>query len=128
MSGRSVNLTTLFLSRLRPPKRLTSTSCTYFRHILTTALLEKLKKRKEKRKYVARPDIESEGKCGWIMIIRGGRGGQRVCCPLLNYWGACPPWPPPPPPPLPTPMLPLGSILQGKQLLLKEYIFLSCKI
>ena len=27
----SVNLTTLFLGRLRPPKRLTSTSCTYFR-------------------------------------------------------------------------------------------------
>ena len=31
MSGRSVNLTTLFLGRLRPPKRLTITSCTYFR-------------------------------------------------------------------------------------------------
>ena len=31
MSGRSVNLTTLFLGRLRPPKRLTNTSCTYFR-------------------------------------------------------------------------------------------------
>ena len=31
MSGRSVNLSTLFLGRLRPPKRLTSTSCTYFR-------------------------------------------------------------------------------------------------
>ena len=32
MSGRSVNiLTTLFLGRLRPPKQLTSTSCTYFR-------------------------------------------------------------------------------------------------
>ena len=31
MSGRSVNLTTLFLGRLRPPERLTSTSCTYFR-------------------------------------------------------------------------------------------------
>ena len=30
MSGRSVNLTTLFLGRLRPPKRLTSTSCIYF--------------------------------------------------------------------------------------------------
>ena len=29
MSGRSVNLTTLFLGRLRPPKRLTSTLCTY---------------------------------------------------------------------------------------------------
>ena len=38
---RSVNLTTLFLGRLRPPKRLTSTSCTYFRQQLTTALLEK---------------------------------------------------------------------------------------
>ena len=41
MSGRSVNLTTLFLGRLRPPKRLTSTSCTYFCQYLTTALLEK---------------------------------------------------------------------------------------
>ena len=30
MSGRSFNLITLFLGRLRPPKRLTSTSCTYF--------------------------------------------------------------------------------------------------
>ena len=29
MLGRSVNLTTLFLGRLRPPKQLTSTSCTY---------------------------------------------------------------------------------------------------
>ena len=28
---KSVYLTTLFLGRLRPPKRLTSTSCTYFR-------------------------------------------------------------------------------------------------
>ena len=31
MSARSLNLTTLFLGRLGPPKRLTSTSCTYFR-------------------------------------------------------------------------------------------------
>ena len=31
MSGRSVSLTTLFLGRLRPPKRLTSISCTYLR-------------------------------------------------------------------------------------------------
>ena len=30
MSGRSVNLTTLFLGRLRPPKQLTSTLCIYF--------------------------------------------------------------------------------------------------
>ena len=29
MSGWSVNLTTLFLGRLKPPKQLTSTSCTY---------------------------------------------------------------------------------------------------
>ena len=35
MSGRSVNLPTLFLGRLRPPKW-----CTYFRQKLTTALLE----------------------------------------------------------------------------------------
>ena len=40
MSGRSVNLPTIFLGRLRPPKRLTSTLCTYFRQKLTTALLE----------------------------------------------------------------------------------------
>ena len=31
MSGLSVNLTTLFLGRLRPLKLLTSISCTYFR-------------------------------------------------------------------------------------------------
>ena len=30
-SGRSVNLATIFMGRLRPPKRLTSTKCTYFR-------------------------------------------------------------------------------------------------
>ena len=40
MSGRSVNLTTLFLGRLRPPKRLTSTKCAHFRKKLTSALLE----------------------------------------------------------------------------------------
>ena len=55
MSGRSVNLTTLFLGRLRPPKRLTSTSCTYFRQSLTTALLEKAE---GETKDVARPGIE----------------------------------------------------------------------
>ena len=37
ISGRSVNLITLFLGRRRPPKWLTSTKCTYF---LATALLE----------------------------------------------------------------------------------------
>ena len=40
MSGRSFNLTTLFLGRLRPSKRLTSTSCTYFRQLLTTVPLK----------------------------------------------------------------------------------------
>ena len=40
MSGLSVNLTTLFLGRLRPPKQLTSTLCTYFCQQLTTAPLE----------------------------------------------------------------------------------------
>ena len=40
MSERSVNLTTLFLGRLRSPKRLTSTLCTYFRKELTTDPLE----------------------------------------------------------------------------------------
>ena len=43
MSGRSVNLITLFLGRLMPLKRLTSTSCTHFRQKLTTALLESTK-------------------------------------------------------------------------------------
>ena len=46
MSGRSVNLTTLFLSRLRPPKRLNQ----YFVPLLN--------QRTEKRKYVARQGIE----------------------------------------------------------------------
>ena len=40
MSGQSFDLTTFFLGRLRPPKWLTSTSSTYFRHSLTTAFLE----------------------------------------------------------------------------------------
>ena len=41
MSVRSLNLTTLsFLDRLKPPKKFTSTSCTYFRQQLTTALFE----------------------------------------------------------------------------------------
>ena len=40
MSGRSVNLPTLFLGRVRPPERLTSTLCTYFRQKPTTALFE----------------------------------------------------------------------------------------
>ena len=38
--GCSVNLSTLFLGRLKPPKWVTSTSCTYFCQVLTTALLE----------------------------------------------------------------------------------------
>ena len=56
MSGWSVNLTTLFLGRLRPPKRVNL----YFVHILSpvTDKWPFLKKRKEKRKYVARPGIE----------------------------------------------------------------------
>ena len=40
MTGRSVNLPTLFPGRLRPPQRLTSTLRTYFRQKLTTALFE----------------------------------------------------------------------------------------
>ena len=39
ISGRSVNLTTLFLGRRIPPKRLTTTKCNYFRQKLTTARL-----------------------------------------------------------------------------------------
>ena len=56
MSGRSINLTTLFLGRLRPPKRLTSTSRITF---ASNWQLPLLNQRKEKRKYVARPGIES---------------------------------------------------------------------
>ena len=40
MLGWPVNVTTLFLGRLRPPKQLTNTLCTYFCQELTTALLE----------------------------------------------------------------------------------------
>ena len=40
MSGLTLNLTTFFLGRLGPPKRLTSTKCTYFSQQLTTALLK----------------------------------------------------------------------------------------
>ena len=40
MSGWSVIPTTLFLGKLRPPKQLTSTSCTYFCQELTTTLIE----------------------------------------------------------------------------------------
>ena len=39
MPGQSDSLTALFLGRFRPLKRLTSTKCTYFRQLLTTALL-----------------------------------------------------------------------------------------
>ena len=38
MSAQSINLTTLFLGRLRPPKQLTSTLCKYI--LSVTALLE----------------------------------------------------------------------------------------
>ena len=55
MSRRSVYLTTLFLGILRPPKRLTSTSCTSFASNWQPPLLNQ---RKEKRKYVARPGIK----------------------------------------------------------------------
>ena len=44
--------------------------------------------------------IEIEGKGGWII---GGGGGQRVCCPLSNYWGPGTPGPLHPPL-LPTPI------------------------
>ena len=60
MSKRSVNhLTTLFLGRLRPLKRLTSTSGG---HILSpvTEKLSFLNQRKEKWKFMAGPGIQSE--------------------------------------------------------------------
>ena len=53
MSGRSVNLTTLLLVRLRFPEWLTSTSCT-----LSPVTENPLNQRKEKRKYVARRGID----------------------------------------------------------------------
>ena len=40
MSGQSVILTTLFLGRLRPPRWLTSTLCTYFCQYMTIVHLE----------------------------------------------------------------------------------------
>ena len=40
ISGRSINLTTLFQCRLRPPKRLISTNCKYSRQKLIIAVLE----------------------------------------------------------------------------------------
>ena len=57
MSGRSVNLTTLFLGRLRPTSQ---TVNQYFVHILSpvTDKLTFLNQRKEKRMYVAGPGIE----------------------------------------------------------------------
>ena len=88
MTGRSVNITTLFLGRLGPPKRFTSTSCTHFRQ------LPLLNQQKEKRKYVDRPCIETRGhvRCatrpGWpirphqrlsnIFKLRGWSGGAMV--------------------------------------------------
>ena len=56
MSGRSVNLTTLFLGRLKPP-------IPVFRaHSLSSnSQLPFLNQRKEKRKYVAGPGIDGPG-------------------------------------------------------------------
>ena len=44
MIERSVNLTTLLLARLRPPRRLTSTMCPHFRKELPTVLLESVER------------------------------------------------------------------------------------
>ena len=71
MSGLSVNLPTLFLGRLRPPKRLTSTLCTYFRQKLTTALLESAGRRNESMwpDWVSNPGplaLETDAGCGYI--------------------------------------------------------------
>ena len=61
MSGRSVNLTTLFLGRLRPPKQLISTQCPNFRQLLTNALLESVEGGNDRRK-----DFMSDfHKCTW---------------------------------------------------------------
>ena len=50
-----LNLALLFLSRLRPPKLLASTLCTYFHQMITAILIPA----KEKRKYVAGQGIEA---------------------------------------------------------------------
>ena len=52
-------LTHTFLGRLRPPKWLTSTLCTYFCQKLTTALLESAEE--EKQKYVAGYVVSNPG-------------------------------------------------------------------
>ena len=68
MSGRSVNLTTLFLGRLRPPKRLTSTSCTYFRQQLPF-----LKKAEGETKLMSQDSREKFGVKS--QVSNGGGGG-----------------------------------------------------
>ena len=61
MSGRSVNLTTLFLGRLRPPKQLTSILCTY-----SNWQLPFLNQRKEEWKHVAGLGIEPGTSGSWV--------------------------------------------------------------
>ena len=66
MPGRSVRLTTLFLGRLRPPKRLTNSQCPYFRQYLVKPILIQWKRGNERRNNFI-PSISSEacGKTGY---------------------------------------------------------------
>ena len=61
--GWSVNLTTLFLGRLRPPKHLPVLPA---HTIVSNSQLPFLNQQKEKRKYVARPGIEPRTSDLWV--------------------------------------------------------------
>ena len=56
MSGRSINLTTLFLDRLRIPEQLKPVQSAH--SFASNWQLPFLNQRKEKRKYLAEPGIE----------------------------------------------------------------------
>ena len=62
MSGRSVNLTRLFLDRLRPPKRLAGTH-----NFASNRQLPFLNQQKEKRKYVAGMELEPRSS-SWLLV------------------------------------------------------------
>ena len=79
--GRSVDQTTLFLDRLRLPKRLTNSSCTYFRQLLTIALLRaaEVETKVSGRKRVSNPGplaLESDE----LSTALRGTACFNVCC------------------------------------------------
>ena len=80
MSVLSINLTTFFLGRLRPPQPLTSTSCTLS---ASDWQLPFLNQRKGKWRYVARPGIKPRTPDWWIGCLPTG---CTVCvCPQNGY-------------------------------------------